>query len=141
VDAAPAARAVGSLPGGGWVGFAPTPDGYRLQYGPAASATGGGRDSRALLVAAAIAYFEESLAEAPSGLEATQSDLASLLSWLRGGAGSPAEEALLARACDAVDDGLPGDAVALILRAVLVDLMPNEQADPVDLLVAGAIRG
>ncbi len=123
------------------MGFGSTPAGYRLRSGDGISVRPHRSASREVLVAAAIAYFEESLSDAPVGLEATQSDLAGLLAWLRLTATDPGELRLLVRACDAIDDGLAGDAVALTLRAVLEDLMPDEQADPVDLLVAACVGG
>jgi hypothetical protein len=118
-------HAVGRLaPDGSWVGFSWTPDGYRLVFG---AADGSVRVDdiahpaarRAGLVAVAIAFFLSSLPDPPAELEATQADLARLVSSLvieprNAPATTPAREAL-----DAIDDGLPGDAVALRLGRML----------------------
>ena len=70
-------------------------------------------------MAVAIAFFLSSLPDPPVELEATQADLARLVSSLvieppDAPQTTPAREAL-----DAIDDGLPGDAVALRLGRML----------------------
>jgi hypothetical protein len=66
------------------------------------------------LAAAAFAFFLAVLEEPPVELEATQADVAELVTSL-GATGDPvAREAL-----DAIDDGLPADAVALRLQRLL----------------------
>jgi hypothetical protein len=77
-------------------------------------------EARAGLAAAASAYFLASLDPPPPDLEATHADVAALVRSL---AADP-------EAIDAIDDGLPGDAVALRLAT----LLPAD-ADPVRLLV------
>ena len=109
-------RAIGRLaPGGPQVGIAPAPDGHRLVFGLAdgswlSDPTTDRRDRRAGLVAAAIAFYLGSVVEPPGELEATQADLAQLVGSLNG----DTRDAL-----DAIDDGLPGDAVALRLQQLL----------------------
>jgi hypothetical protein len=100
-----------------------------------------GRD----LLAAVIAWFEESLADPPPELEATHEDLAAAVRWLADAtAGEPAHR-LLAEACDAIDDGLAEDVVVrrLSVAAGAMRADEEEQADWVDLLVAryGEVRG
>ncbi len=116
-------RAVGRLaPDGPWVGFAPTPDGYRLVFGHADGSvepdpTTDPADRRAGLLAVAIAFFLAALADPPAELEATQADVAGLVRALvtaRLGDPGPEREAV-----DAIDDGLPGDAVAIRLQRLL----------------------
>lgn len=94
------------------------------------------RRQRTLLIAAAIAYFSEALAETTAGSEATQGDLAQVMHWLANTEPDPARAAWLREAIEAVDDGLPGDAIASRLTL----LMADEQADPVDLLIAEVTR-
>ena len=83
--AAEPVRAVGRLgPDGSWVGFAPTPDGYRLVFGAADGSVRVDRTDRpsrrrAGLVAVAIAFVLSSLPDPPAELEATQADLARLV--------------------------------------------------------------
>jgi hypothetical protein len=68
------------------------------------------------LVAAALAFFLAALDDPPVELEATQADIAGLVASLvsRDPTDAPAREAL-----DAIDDGLPADAVALRLQRLL----------------------
>lgn len=116
-------RAIGRLgPDGPWVGFAQSPDGYRLVFGRVDGsvatdpATDPG-DRRAGLVAAAVTFFLAALDDPPAELEATQADIAGLVSDLAaedvGDAGAWQE------ALDAIDDGLPAEAVALRLQRLL----------------------
>jgi hypothetical protein len=108
-----AACAVGRLGADGpWVGFAPTPDdGYALVVdGP----DGGARSARAEaddLVALAIAYFLDDLAEPPEELAATHGDIGALVRHLAELAGEPQRRRRLGEAVDAVDDGLAADVV------------------------------
>ncbi len=133
--------AVGRLPGGGdapcvgvvaeepgpALGFL-GPDGTLLVARPV--------DGRELL-AAVIAWFEESLADPPQDLEATQEDLASVVRWLAGASLEAPLHGLLSEACDAIDDGLAEDVVVrrLTLAADAMRGDADEQADWVDLLV------
>jgi hypothetical protein len=70
------------------------------------------------LVAAAVSFFLAGLAEPPAELEATQADVAGLVTSLASGSG-PIDDAAAREALDAIDDGLPGDAVALRLQRLL----------------------
>jgi hypothetical protein len=119
-------------PGGPWIGFVAEPAGYRLVVGDAR-----GEHSRpadvAVLLALAIAYFEEAFDDAPLDREATHADLSALVRHVAA-AGASDLRVALAEAVDAIDDGLPGDAVASRL-GVAWRRTANEQADPVDLLV------
>lgn len=109
-------RAIGRLtPDGTWVGIEPAVDGYRLVFGQAdgpalRDPTTDPFERRAGLVAAAIAFFLASLTDPPAELEATQADLAHLVGSLSG----ETREAL-----DAIDDGLSGEAVAILLQRLL----------------------
>ncbi len=72
------------------------------------------------LVAAAIAFFLSSLPDPPAELEATQADIALLVRSLPvGPSEDPGLIAQAREALDAIDDGLPGDAVALRLGHLL----------------------
>ena len=123
-------RAIGRLaPSGAWVGIEPLASGYRLVFGaPDGSLLTDKTDDpdgvRAGLVAAAIVYFLASLAEPPGALEATQADMAALLTDLRARTTGP-DRALVAEALDAVDDGLPADAVVLRLQRLLPPASPD----------------
>ena len=130
-------RAIGRLaPSGAWVGIEPLASGYRLVFGapngvlvPDLSDDPG--VVRAGLVAAAIVYFLASLSDPPGELEATQADMAALLTDLR--ARMPgSDRALASEALDAVDDGLPADAVVLRLQR----LLPPGSPDAAELLEA-----
>jgi hypothetical protein len=132
-------RAVGRWrPDGPWIGFQAGMDGYRLCVGAGDDLRSEPADTDTLL-ALAIAYFEEALEGAPPDLEATHGDMSELVRFVAAQESDPARRALLAEAVDAIDDGLAGDAVAGRLSACRPG-MPNEQADPVDLLVARATR-
>lgn len=115
------ACAVGRLgPDGPWLGFVPTlDDGYAIVVG----APSGSRRSAATpddLVALALAYFEDSLDEPPEELAATHGDIGSLVRHVAEHEGDVERRRLLGEAVDAVDDGLPADAVVSRLRLCLV---------------------
>ena len=90
------------------------------------------------LLAAVIAWFEESLGAPPPELEATQEDLAAAVRWLVDVSVEHPAHRSLAEACDAIDDGLAEDVVVrrLIVAADAMRADEEEQADWVDLLVA-----
>ncbi len=139
------AVAVGSIAGGGWVGFVRGEDGCRLACGGAdgdlrvSTAEGLLRADELLLIA--IGYFEEALDPPPADVEATQADLAALLRWLASTEAEASRRRLLDDALDAVDDGLPADAVVVRLARIRgTDRAPgspegDEQDDLADLLV------
>lgn len=130
-------RVIGRLmPSGAWVGIEPVAGAYRLVFGTVDGAwlPDRGDDTAAVrsgLVAAAILYFLASLPDPPGELEATQADMAALLTDLRARSPGP-DRALVDEALDAVDDGLPADAVVLRLQR----LLPADSPDPTDLLDA-----
>lgn len=136
---------VGSLPGGDWVGFAAHEDGFRLVIGDGATQGVDAPptdDGRRALLALAIAYFEEALDEPPAdAAEATQQDIAELIAWLGSTAADPAERTAAREALDAVEDGLPGDAVALRLIGLWDRVQqwaptPGAPIDPLGMLAA-----
>lgn len=133
------AVAVGRLAGGPWVGFRQAADGYRLACGARADevrvSAALGADRMRELLAVAASWFEEALDPAPPELEATQADLGGLVRWLADQELDTARRAVLARAVDAIDDGLAPDAVLARLGAI-IGPETDEQADPVDLLEA-----
>lgn len=134
-----AVRAVGRWePDGPWIGFEATDDGYRLCVGIGDNLLSEEADADVLL-ALAIAHFEEALVGGPPDLEATHADMAELVGFVAAHETDPTRRARLAEAVDAIDDGLAGDAVAVRLAACR-RVEANEQADPVDLLVARATR-
>lgn len=140
--AAEPVRVIGRLPPDGpLVGIEPGGDGYRLAFGLAdgtwlADPTTDPVDRRAGLVASAIAFFLASLDYPPAEMEATQADLARVVESLARDLTSPEERATASQALDAVDDGLPADAVALRL----LPLLPLSDADPVEILRVGYAR-
>ena len=114
------ACAVGRIGSEGvWVGFAPTvDDGYALVVG------GPGESRRAdadadLLLALAIAYFEEALDAPPDELAATHADVAGLVRHLAVAETDDARRRRLDEAVDAIDDGLAADAVIARLASAL----------------------
>ena len=132
-------RAIGRIrPDGPWVGFGWSTHGPRLVAGDG-STIREGPAQRDVLLALAIAYFEEAFGDAPQELEASHEDLSSLVRDVASGEEDPERRRVLSEAIDAIDDGLAGDAVAISLAAARgVDargVEMNEQADPVDLLV------
>ena len=122
-----------SRPNGPWIGFAAEPSGYRVVAGDDRGERRRPADA-GMLLALAIAYFEEAFENAPSDREATHADLSTLVRHVAAGEDRPELRVALAEAVDAIDDGLPGDAVANRL-GVAWSLTADEQADPVDLLV------
>ncbi len=116
-----AACAVGRLePGGPWIGFAPSlDDGYDLVIeGEETRRAAGPAD----LLALAVVYFEDSLAEPPEELAATHGDIGTLVRHVADAPGTPAPtRARLADAVDAIDDGLAVDVVIARLQAALGD--------------------
>lgn len=142
-DARSAPVAVGLLtPDGAWAGFGRDEAGFHLAFGTAdadprrSSAEGSARDAE--LLAVAVAYYEEALDAPPPEIEATQADLADLVRWLAARAEDPQRRSLLDQAVDAIDDGLAGDVIVARLSQAASGGPgePNEQADPLDLLVS-----
>jgi hypothetical protein len=133
-----AACAVGRLePDGPWLGFARLPDG---RYALAIGADDGGpiRQAPAAadeLLALAIAYFAESLADPPPQLEATHADLGGLVRAIAASETDVGRRAKLADAIDAIDDGLAGDVVVSRLSAALA---LDGAGDPVERVLARA---
>jgi hypothetical protein len=124
------------------VGFQATDGGYALAIGDERGVVLADA-SADILLALAIAHFEEALDDAPPELEATHADLADLVRHVAARASDPQAVRLLAEAVDAIDDGLGGEAVATRLAAArqggtlpgTLPGTPNERADPVDMLV------
>jgi len=128
-------RAIGRIRAGGpWVGFAARADGYRLVAGDDRR-TRERPASPDLLLALAIAYFEEAFDDPPQESEASHADLSELVRAVSDGETDAARRGLLHEAVDAIDDGLAGDAVANRLAAAR-GVETDEQADAVDLLVS-----
>ena len=126
--------AIGRIrPGGPWIGFQSSPSGYRLLVGSESSVRSREADAD-LLLALAIAYFEEAFEDPPSELEATHADMSELVRHAAALEADDDRRRLLTEAVDAIDDGLAGDAVANRLTAARTPTS-DEQADPVDLLV------
>jgi hypothetical protein len=130
------ACAVGRIgPGGPWVGFAPTlDDGYALVV----EGSGGSRRGEAdgdLLLAIAIAYFEDALERPPDDLAATHADIGSLVRHLAEAEADATRRRLLKEAVDAIDDGLAADAVIARLVAALSSEMAS---NPVERLLERA---
>jgi hypothetical protein len=67
----------------------------------------------------AVAYFENDLDEPPEQLAATHGDIGSLVRHVAEHAPDGQRRRLLGEAVDAVDDGLPADAVVSRLRLCL----------------------
>jgi hypothetical protein len=128
------ARAIGRLePDGPWIGFGFRGGALRIVLG----ALDGLRDAPAepdVVLALAIAYFTDALAEAPPEVEATQADLSALIGDLIRRMPDAARRAQLQEALDAIDDGLAGDAVAGRLAAARLPM--HAGVDPVELLLA-----
>lgn len=140
--AAEPVRAIGRLPlDGPLVGIELAGDGYRLAFGLADGTwlpdpTTDPLDRRAGLVAGALAFFLASVDDPPAELEATHADLARMVESLASTLTSRDERAAASQALDAIDDGLPADAVALRL----LPLLPAGQTDPVEILRARYAR-
>ena len=127
--------AIGRIgPDGPWVGFVRTDGAYRLAVGLPDGVRSGRADADVLL-AMAIAYFEDALEDPPPDIEATHADLSSLVRHLASHESSTERRRLLDEAVDAIDDGLAVDAVINRLAAAR-GRTAEEQADPVDLLLA-----
>jgi hypothetical protein len=118
---------------GPWIGFQPAGAGYRFLAVFDDRVRSREADADVLL-ALAIAYFEEAFPDPPLEAEATQADLSGLVRHVAEQESDPARRRLLNEAVDAIDDGLAGDAVANRLNAAR-PRKAGEQADPVDLLV------
>lgn len=116
-----AACAVGRIgPGGPWIGFAPIlEDRYALVVGDTDAGAHRAPAEPADLVALAIAYFEEALDEPPEELAATHADIGSLVRHVAEHEPDAGRRRLLGEAVDAVDDGLPADAVVAALARCL----------------------
>ena len=120
-------------PTGPWIGFEADASGYRLVIGDDHGERRRPADAGVLL-ALAIAYFEEAFEDAPTDREATHEDLSALVRHVAEHEQRADLRVALAEAVDAIDDGLPGDAVANRLGVAWARIA-DEQADPVDLLV------
>jgi hypothetical protein len=126
--------AIGRLEGDGpWVGFVPAEGGYRVAVGRAGASVQTDAADDALLLALAIAYFEDVLEDPPPAIEATHADLSDLVRDVAGRASDPEGRRLLGEAVDSIDDGLAVDEVIGRLDAAW-RRTTGEQADPLDLL-------
>jgi len=135
-------RSIGRLqPNGAWIGFDHAGGVYRFIVVREGEALASGADAD-LLIALAIGYYTEAFGGGPPDLEATPADLSALVRHLIEQASSSRQSALLTVALDAIDDGLPGDAVAGLLQAARSGRGEMndraEPADPVELIVARA---
>lgn len=123
---------------GPWVGFVRADDVYRLAVGLGGTVRTEPEPADAdLLLAMAIAYFEDALDDPPPDIEATQADLSDLVRHLAAGAPEGPHRHLLDEAVDAIDDGLAVDAVINCLGAARGS-GGTEQVDAVDLLLSRA---
>jgi hypothetical protein len=138
---------VGTLPSGAWVGLGPALGAFRLVVGADGREEIDERDdalARRALLALAIAYFEEALEDGPpDAAEATHQDMADLVSWLAATAADQDERTAARQALDAVEDGLAGDAVTLLLIALFERSSertpaPQASAEPVEFLAERA---
>jgi hypothetical protein len=130
------ARAIGRLAAGGpWIGFGLRGEAWRYVVGSDNALLDAPADTD-LLLAIAIAHFAEAFDEAPPDLEATQSDLSTLVRHLVDAQPEGRRRVLLTEALDAIDDGLAGDAVAGRLAAARSPA--NDRVDPVDEVLAAA---
>jgi ribosomal protein S15P/S13E len=116
-----AACAVGRIgPDGPWIGFAPAiDDRYELVIGPANGVPRHVAADADDLLCLAAAYFEDDLGEPPEELAATHGDIGSLVRHVAEHEADPERRRLLGEAVDAIDDGLPADAVVSRLRLCL----------------------
>lgn len=124
--------------GGPWVGFVDSGGSYRLAVGLPDRVVTDEADADVLL-ALAIAYFEDALDDPPPDIEATHADVGRLVRDVASRAREPEKRRLLAEAVDAIDDGLAEDAVIHRLASARARTA-LEQADPVDLLLE-RVRG
>ncbi|HET8776324.1 MAG TPA: hypothetical protein VFN76_01570 [Candidatus Limnocylindria bacterium] len=131
------ACAVGRLgPDGPWLGFAPAiQDGYELVVGGGSTPSRHAADADDLLCLA-IAYFEDELDAPPEDLAATHADIGSVVRHVLEHEAKAERRRLLGEAVDAIDDGLPADAVVGRLRLCLVGA-----EDPVARLTRRATEG
>jgi hypothetical protein len=114
------ACAVGRLPDGTWLGFAPTlDDGYALVVGSTDGTRTLAADADDLL-SLAIAYFEDALEEPPEDLAATHADIGALVRHVAVMGGAGERRMALEEAVDAIDDGLAADVVIARLVRCLV---------------------
>jgi hypothetical protein len=107
--------------GGPWVGFAPAASGDHVLVigrGRVATTHTVGRD---VLVALAIAYFEERLYPPPDERAATHADVGTLVRALSETEADLTRAAALREAVDAIDDGLGADVVVRRLGRALGD--------------------
>ncbi len=126
--------AIGRLePDGPWVGFQRADSGYRVVVGSGSLLRSRPAGTQ-ILLAIAIAWFEEAFETPPQEFEASQADLADLVHDVVDAVHDPLVRGPLADATDAIDDGLPGDAVAIPLTAAW-RVMTAEETDPVELVV------
>jgi hypothetical protein len=130
--------AIGRLPDGRWIGFERSDGWYRLRLGVDDRSRTAEADAD-LLLALAIAYFDDALDEPPPELEATQADLSELVRTLARAERDPARRRLLDEVVDAIDDGLAVDVVINRLTAARSGTS-EEQTDAVDLLLHRAGR-
>lgn len=119
------ACAVGRLdPDGPWIGFAPSlDDGYVLTVGGAGEA-GAVRRVPAEprdLIALAILYFEDALADPPEELAATLGDIGAVVRHAAERVSDPPTRHAFDEAVDAIDDGLAADVVLDRLARALGD--------------------
>lgn len=120
---------------GRWVGFAPAlDDGYALVVGGAGETRRAKADAD-LLLALAIAYFEEALDAPPDDLVATHADVAGLVQHLVAAEPDAARRGRLQECVDAIDDGLAADVVIARLASAL---SPGWAEDPTARLVERA---
>lgn len=105
---------------GPWLGFAPAMDDrYEMVVG---GLTTGSRRAEAdadLLLAMAVAYFEDALEAPPDDLAATHGDIAALVRHVAEAAIDAGRRRLLDEAVDAIDDGLAAEVVIGRLTAAL----------------------
>jgi hypothetical protein len=118
---------------GPWVGFTMAEGRYHLAVGREEESIRTDAADDGLLLALAIAYFEDTLEEPPPPIEATHADLSRLVRNVAEREADPVRRRLLGEAVDSIDDGLAVDEV--IGRLVTArSRTAAEQADPLDLL-------
>ena len=109
------ACAVGRLePDGPWIGFAPSlDDGYALTVGGAGESGGAHRVPAEPhdLIALAILYFEDALAEPPEEFAATLGDIGAVVRHAAERVTDAPSRRAFDEAVDAIDDGLAADVV------------------------------
>ena len=126
--------AIGRLDGDGpWIGFVLVEGRYRLAVGREGESVRTDPADDGLLLAMAVAYFEDVLDEPPPAMEATHADLSRLVRNVADRATHAESRRLLGEAVDSIDDGLAVDEVIGRLVAARIRTA-TEQADPLDLL-------